>query len=138
MDTRRRWITILSVLGIAVSGYLTYIHFSGQPIYCGGSSSCELVNSSRFAFILNIPVAMLGLGGYVAIFFLSWIKTDEDRLWPAQAIFGLSLIGALFQWYLFYIEVAKLYAICYWCIASQITITLIFVLALPRRTTAVE
>ncbi len=42
------------------------------------------------------------------------------------------MIGVLFQWYLFYIEVAVLHALCYWCVASQITVTLIFILALPR------
>lgn len=129
MDKRRLAITLLSVLGIGVSGYLTWIHYSGEPIFCGGSNSCELVNSSRFAFIGSIPVSAFGLGAYVLILAISLIKTDENRLWPAQAIFGLALIGVLFQWYLFYIEVAVLHALCYWCVASQITITLIFILA---------
>jgi vitamin-K-epoxide reductase (warfarin-sensitive) len=134
---RLRIITILAVLGIFVSGYLTYSHYSGEPVYCGGASSCELVNSSRFAFIGPIPVAALGLAGYITILILSLIKSDEDRQWPAMLLFGMALIGVMFQWYLFYIEIAVLYAICYWCVSSQIIITLIFILALPRRT-AVE
>jgi len=138
MNTRQRWITILSLLGIGVSGYLTYIHYSGEPIFCGGSSSCELVNSSRFAFIGPIPVAALGLGAYIAILVLSLIKTDENRLWPSQLIFGFSLIGVLFQLNLTRVELFVLYAICYWCVASQIIILLIFILALPRRTPVTE
>jgi uncharacterized membrane protein len=138
MDTRQRWITILSLLGIGVSGYLTYIHYSGEPIFCGGSSSCELVNSSRFAFIGPIPVAALGLGAYIAILVLSLIKTDENRLWPAQLIFGFALIGVLFQLNLTRVELFVLYAICYWCVSSQIIILLIFILALPRRTPVTE
>ena len=138
MNTRQRWITILSLLGIGVSGYLTYIHYSGAPIFCGGSSSCELVNSSRFAFIGPIPVAALGLGAYIAILVLSLIKTDETRLWPSQLIFGFSLIGVLFQLNLTRVELFVLYAICYWCVASQIIILLIFILALPRRTPVTE
>jgi uncharacterized membrane protein len=133
MNKRRLATTLLSVLGIFVSGYLSYIHYSGEPIFCGGSSSCELVNVSRFAFLGPIPVAMLGLGAYIAILTLSLIKSDEDRQWPAILIFGLALIGVMFQWYLFYIEVAVLHALCYWCIASQTIITLIFILSLPRR-----
>jgi uncharacterized membrane protein len=97
-----------------------------------------LVNSSRFAFIGPIPVAALGLGAYIAILVLSLIKTDENRLWPSQLIFGFALIGVLFQGYLSYIELFVLYAICYWCVASQIIILLIFILALPRRTLATE
>jgi len=138
MNTRQRWITILSLLGIGVSGYLTYIHYSGEPIFCGGSSSCELVNSSRFAFIGPIPVAALGLGAYIAILVLSLIKTDENRLWPAQLIFGFALIGVLFQLNLTRVELFVLYAICYWCVASQIIILLIFILALPRRMPVTE
>jgi uncharacterized membrane protein len=138
MKNRQRWITVLSLLGMGVAGYLTYIHYSGEPILCGGSNSCELVNSSRFAFIGPIPVSALGLGAYIAILVLSLIKSDENRLWPAQLIFGFSLIGVLFQAYLSYIELFVLHAICYWCIASQIIILLIFILALPRRTLVTE
>ena len=134
MKNRRTWIIILSLLGIFVSGYLTWIHYSGEPIYCGGSNSCELVNSSRFAFLGPIPVSLLGLGAYVAILLLSLIPSRTDRQWPAQLVFGLALIGVMFQLYLSYIEVFVLHAICYWCVSSQIIILLIFILSLPRRT----
>jgi uncharacterized membrane protein len=129
---------VLSLLGIFVSGYLTYIHYSGEPIICGGSNSCELVNASRYAFIGPIPVSALGLMAYITILILSLIKSDEERQWPAILMFGVSLIGVMFQWYLFYIEVAVLHALCYWCLASQAIITLIFILALPRRTPMIE
>lgn len=138
MLTRQRVMTFLAVLGVGVSGYLTYTHFFSAPIFCGGTSSCELVNSSRFAFIGPIPVSLLGLIGYVAILALSFIPTNEDRQWPAQLIFGVALIGVLFQLYLTYIELFVLYAICYWCVASQIIILLIFILSLPRSNPATE
>ena len=133
MNKRRIAKTVLSLLGIFVSGYLTYIHYSGEPIICGGSNSCELVNASRYAFIGPIPVSALGLMAYLTILILSLIKSDEERQWPAILMFGVSLIGVMFQWYLFYIEVAVLHALCYWCLGSQVIITVIFVLALPRR-----
>jgi uncharacterized membrane protein len=132
MFTRQRLITILTLFGLGVSGYLTYTHLFGVPIYCGGASSCELVNSSRYAFLGPIPVSLLGLIGYLAILVLSFIPTNDDRQWPAQLIFGVALIGAMFQLYLTYIELFVLHAICYWCVASQILILLIFILALPR------
>ena len=144
MNKRRLAITVLALLGIFVSGYLTYSHFSGEPVYCGGASSCELVNNSRYASIGPLPVigllpvSALGLVAYIAILILSLIKSDEERQWPAILIFGAALIGVMFQWYLFYIEVAVLHALCYWCISSQTIITLIFLLALPRRTPVAE
>ncbi len=135
---RRLVITVMSVLGIFVAGYLTWSHFSGQPVYCGGSSSCELVNSSRFAFIGSIPVSLIGLAGYVIILALSLIPHKEDRQWPMLLIFGGALVGVMLQWYLFYIEVFVLRAICYWCVTSQTLITLIFLLSFPRSAPEVD
>jgi uncharacterized membrane protein len=126
-------IIVLAVLGLFVAGYLTWSHYSGEPVYCGGSNSCELVNNSRFAFLGPIPVALMGLTGYIIILVLSLIPPKEDRQWPRLLIFGGALIGVMLQWYLFYIEVVVLRAICYWCVTSQAIITMIFLLAFPRR-----
>ena len=135
---RRLVIIVLTVLGLFVAGYLTWSHFSGEPVYCGQSGSCELVNSSRFAYLGPIPVALIGLTGYLIILVLSLIPPKEDRQWPALLIFAGALIGVMLQWYLFYIEVAVLRAICYWCVTSQAIITLIFLLSFPRRAPDVE
>jgi uncharacterized membrane protein len=130
---RRLVIIVLTVLGLLVAGYLTWSHYSGEPVYCGQSGSCELVNSSRFAYLGSIPVALIGLLGYLVILVLSLIPPKEDRQWPMLLIFGGALIGVMLQWYLFYIEVAVLRAICYWCVTSQAIITVIFLLSFPRR-----
>ena len=135
---RRLVITVMSVLGLFVAGYLSWSHFSGVPVYCGGSNSCELVNNSRFAFLGPIPVAYLGLTGYIIILVLSLIPSKDDRQWPILLIFGGALIGVVLQWYLFYIEVDVLHAICYWCVTSQTLITLIFLLSFPRQDPAAE
>jgi uncharacterized membrane protein len=141
---RHRVIIILCVLGLGVAGYLTSIHYTGIPIFCGGSNSCETVNTSRFAFIGPlpviglIPVALLGVGGYLLMLALALFPPKEDRQWPDQLLFALALIGTLFQLYLTYIELFVLRAICYWCVSSQIIILLIFLLALPRRLRTAE
>ena len=67
----------MSVLGLFVAGYLSWSHFSGEPVYCGGSNSCELVNSSRFAYLGPIPVALIGLTGYIIILVLSLIPLER-------------------------------------------------------------
>jgi uncharacterized membrane protein len=135
---RRLVIAVMSALGIFVAGYLTWSHFSGEPVYCGGTNSCELVNSSRFAYLGPIPVALIGVTGYIIIFVLSLIAWKIEQPWPMLLIFGGALIGVLLQWYLFYIEAAVLRAFCYWCITSQALITLIFLLSFPRQDSAVE
>jgi uncharacterized membrane protein len=141
---RRLVITVMSVLGIVVAGYLSWSHFSGEPVYCGGSNSCELVNNSRYAFlgpfpvVGQIPVSLIGLIGYVVILGLSLVAWKSEHPWPMLLIFGGALIGTMLQWYLFYIEVAVLRAICYWCVTSQTLITLIFLLSFPRQDPAAE
>jgi uncharacterized membrane protein len=141
---RRLVITVMSVLGIFVAGYLTWSHYSGIPVYCGGSNSCETVNNSRYAFlgpfplVGQVPVALIGVTGYIIILVLSLIAWKVDYQWPMLLIFGGALIGVMLQWYLFYIEVAVLRAICYWCVTSQTLITLIFLLSFPRQDPAVE
>ena len=141
---RRLMITVMSVCGLFVAGYLSWSHFSGIPVYCGGSNSCETVNNSRYAFlgpfplVGQIPVATLGLTGYIIILVLSLVPATDDRQWPMLLIFGGALIGVVLQWYLFYIEVFVLRAICYWCVTSQTLITLIFLLSFPRQDPAAE
>ena len=132
MKNRRTWIILLSLLGIFVSGYLSWSHFSGEAVYCGGASSCELVNSSRYAYLGNIPVAFLGLLAYLAILVLSLIPPRDDRQWPEVLRFGLALIGVMFQWYLFYIEVAVLHAVCPFCVVSAVCMVGILILSVLR------
>lgn len=146
VQARNRHLVIiaLTILGIFVAGYLTWSHYSDEPVYCGKSSSCEDVNNSRFAFlgpfpaVGQVPVALIGLTGYLIILVLSLIPRKEDRQWPMLLIFGGSLIGVMLQWYLFGIEIFVLRAICYWCVTSQAVITLIFLLSFPRRAPDVE
>ena len=45
----------------------------------------------------TIPVSALGLLAYIAILILSFIRSDAERQWPAMLIFGLALIGVMFQ-----------------------------------------
>ena len=135
---RRLVITVMSLVGIGVAGYLTWSHYFGVPVYCGGSNSCEIVNNSRYAFLGPVPVSLIGLVGYVLILGLSFIAWKVKQPWPMLLIFGGALIGVVLQWYLFYIEVAVLHALCYWCVTSQTLVTLIFLLAFPRQNSTVE
>lgn len=129
----RNWLGLVipaaAFLGMLVSAYLTWIHWSGSKALCAGIGDCETVNTSAYAEIGGIPVALLGFGMYVALFGLSMYgrRADPGMLSTvALAVFGISLAGVLFSAYLTYIEVAVLHAICPWCVTSATLITLIF------------
>lgn len=120
MDRRLRLIGIvLAVLGLGVAGYLTYIHYAGIEPVCNIAHGCVKVQTSQYAELAGIPVAVLGLGGYVAILAALLVDGEWGRL--AAALFAL--VGFGFSAYLTYRELFTIDAICQWCVASAILMT---------------
>lgn len=122
---------ILAGIGIAV--YLSYVKLFGLEPYCAGVGDCEAVQTSPYAQLFGIPVAILGLGSYLALLALWWVKrTDWSDLgyMARMAFFFVSLIGVLFSAYLTYLEIFVIEAICPWCVASAIVMTILFLLSL--------
>ncbi len=119
-------IPFLALLGMSISGYLTYVKLSQGVAVCAGIGNCEIVQNSRYSEILGIPIALLGFGMYTAILAL-WAWGRRPDAWMASevpwALFGLSLAGTLYSAYLTYLEVFVIRAICPWCLASAIVVT---------------
>ena len=111
---------VLALLGIAIAGYLTWVHYAGlDPVCVGGGGGCERVQSSRWAELAGIPVAVLGLVGYVAIL-TSLVLPDALA---RQAAAFLALVGLGFSAWLTYVELVEIEAICQWCVASAVVMT---------------
>jgi uncharacterized membrane protein len=107
--------------GVGIAGYLTYVHYAGLHPICGISHGCETVQTSSYAGLLGIPVALLGLISYVLIL-LSLRMRGERALLGGYV---LTLIGFAFSVYLTYREVFTIHAICSWCVSSAIVFTLL-------------
>ena len=116
-------------LGAAIAAYLTWVHYSGALALCAGAGGCQAVQASRFATVAGVPVALLGLGLYLAILLLALWRGAGGHV-PAEAltlaIFGLALAGLLYSAYLTYLEVFVIGAICPWCVASALLLAGIF------------
>jgi uncharacterized membrane protein len=125
-----RWaIPMLSLGGMLVSGYLTWIKLARATAFCAGVGNCETVQASRYSEIGGIPVAVLGFGAYTVLFILSVYGprlSSALATYVPLAIFGIALIGVLFSAYLTYLELVVLHAFCPWCLLSAIIITFIF------------
>jgi uncharacterized membrane protein len=120
---------VLAVVGIAISGYLTYVHYRGlHPLCLAGGGGCERVQTSHYAKLAGVPVALIGLIGYVAILASLLVRGETARL----ATVGLTVVGLGFSAYLTYREVATINAICQWCVASAVIMTVLAVLAVAR------
>lgn len=124
----------LVVLGLLVSIYMTIYKYSGNDNMCLGSGDCHTVNASRYSEVNGIPVAVFGIGGYLAILAVLYFET-RNRFFKDNAtlmVFGMALTGFLFTVWLIYVEIALLKAICPFCVTSQVAMTLIFILAVWR------
>jgi uncharacterized membrane protein len=123
---------VLSLAGIGVAGYLTYVHWFDKSIVCAGFSSCAEVAQSEYARIGEVPVALLGLLGYVALAAVSafWLRVgNRFDVWPLLAIWGMSVAGVAYSAYLTYVELFVIDAVCIWCVASAVIMTVIFLAA---------
>ncbi|MYD64915.1 MAG: vitamin K epoxide reductase family protein [Chloroflexi bacterium] len=127
----------LALVGTGVAAYLSWVAVdSEQQPFCSGVGDCQAVQSSEFAEIGGIPIAVLGLGMYVTLLALVaarrfWSGAAEAGLDRpmASATFGVALSGALYSGYLTYLELFEIEAICAWCVTSAVIVTLIMVLS---------
>jgi uncharacterized membrane protein len=122
-------IAVVALLGVAVAGYLVYVHYAGiKPICAAGGGGCEKVQTSEFAKLAGIPVADLGLAGYLAILGSLFVRGDAGRLLGA----AIALSGFGFSLYLTYREIFTIKAICQWCVGSAVLMTVLAVLTTIR------
>ena len=121
-------IGVLCLIGIGVAGYLTYTHYEGIKVLCLSSGGCETVQSSVYSKLAGVPVAVLGLAGYIGILFTLGIRNDLGRI----AGFGIALVGFLFSLYLTYREIFTIKAICQWCVSSAVLMTILTILTAIR------
>jgi uncharacterized membrane protein len=133
MDTAIPWV---SLIGLAVAGYLTYVETQSVQAICGPVGDCNAVQASSYARIWGIlPVGLLGAFGYIAII-AAWWSTRLRLNWTwlstyaPVALFGMALFGTIFSIYLTYLELYVIKAVCIWCISSAVIISLLLLLSL--------
>ena len=93
------------------------------------AAPCERVQTSRYAMFLGIPVAVIGLGGYVVLLAVALAGLQERfaaNAGPTKVLVLLSGGGVAFSAYLTYLELFTIHAICRWCVGSAVVIALIF------------
>jgi uncharacterized membrane protein len=121
-------VAVVCSVGIAVAGYLTYVHYAGLGVPCPLSGGCEVVQRSHYSKLDGIPVSLLGLLGYIAILCTLVVRGESGRF----AGFGLALVGFGFSMYLTYREVFTIKAICPWCVSSAVLMTVLAILTAIR------
>ncbi len=143
-----QWVTLaLALVGLAVSAYLTYTHFSEAKILgCSESGlvNCQKVTTSEQSYVFGIPVAVLGLAFYAFLvpvmtpyawrlnpFSGRWSRASWSR-WVASNLgiirMASLLVGMGFVLYLLYAELFQIGSICLYCTSVHAVTFLLFVL----------
>jgi uncharacterized membrane protein len=126
-------ILVIALIGTVEASYLTYVHYYGlSALPCfgkhAGHSSCLTVQSSVYAKLAGIPVALLGLLGYLAILASVFVRGESGR----AAGFCVALIGCGFSFYLTYREIFTIKHICEWCVGSACLMTALAIISAIR------
>jgi uncharacterized membrane protein len=115
-------------VGIVLSGLSLHNHYSAAATdYCDLSAmfNCDLVNRSVYSRIFGVPVALVGLLGYV---FLAGLSVRSNRLLASFRL-ASAITGLGFALYLAYIEAYVIGVWCLLCIGSLMMISAIAALA---------
>ncbi|PID86219.1 MAG: hypothetical protein CSB13_04070 [Chloroflexi bacterium] len=140
MQLPKNWplqlIQLLSIPGMFLAYYLLIYHNGLLFSVCepNGLEDCGLVSGpgARYSSIGPIPVALIGLVGYIVIFLTIWLKAwvqfIDDYL--PELILGLTGIAFLFSAYLTALETFIIHAYCRYCLVSAGIIVIMLILAI--------
>ena len=128
-DRRLRLAAILlALVGLGIASYLTYVHYEDIHPVCGLGGDCVKVQTSEWSKLAGIPVAVLGLVAYATILVSLFVPGEQALIAGALT----ALVGFGFSAYLTYRELFTIDAICPWCVASAIVMTLLAVVTTAR------
>ena len=121
----RSLIAILALAGAVVSALALQVHYSTatEPCDINAKWDCGIVNHSPFAEVMHLPVAALGIVGYLAMGGLALARRR-------RMLAALALIALGFSLYLTYIEKYVLEVYCIYCVTSLGIIVLTTALSL--------
>jgi len=117
----------LAALGAAICAYLLWVRETDGSLICS-TGGCETVQNSSYAELLGVPVAALGLVGFLGLFVAALCRGEWARLAQATLAFSAFLFAA----YLLASQVFVIGALCQWCLATDVLTTAIVTLALVR------
>ncbi len=114
----RAAVALVALGGVAVAGYLTWVHYRPEALVCTPGGGCETVQESSYAELFGVPVALLGLLGYVAVLVL--VAWDSELARTLAAAIALTAVG--FVVYLIVLQAFVIDAWCVWCLVNDLVI----------------
>jgi uncharacterized membrane protein len=120
---------LLAIVGIGVATYIVIADSGGGAPKClAGGTGCETVADSHYSHLAGVNVAVFGIFGYVVLLAAAVVPGDAGRFGGFLA----ALVGFGFSAYLTYLELFVIDAICQWCVASAVLMSLLLAVAAAR------
>ena len=129
---------VLSLFGFLDAALLTVKHYLGTPLSCPLFGNCEKVLSSPYAAIWGVPVALGGVIYYLVIFILTVSYIDTKRIGILNFTARLTWVGLLASLGFMYVQIFVIRSLCFWCLLSAVTSTLLFIFGLLQLKTKKE
>jgi uncharacterized membrane protein len=127
--TLQRAIAFAAALGVGVATYIAVEAAGGNAPTClAGSSGCATVARSSYSHVAGVNIAVFGIFGYAALLATAFFAGDLARFGG----FLVALGGFGYSVFLTYVEIFKIEAICQWCVASAVLMTILFLLNATR------
>lgn len=123
---------ILALLGLGITGYLSWTELMGEAPSCVIGGGCATVQNSEYAQIFGVSLSYLGFITYALMLASAIVPGFWGRLLGIVTSVG----GVLFSLWLLYAELFLIEAICPWCVASLVVMILALAVAVARITTA--
>ena len=117
-------VSLLSVVGLIDSLYLTVTHYTNASVPCNLTQGCETVLRSSYSEIFGIPLAALGIVFYIVSLGSSIFFIQHNKFYSWLSAWGV--VGFLSTLYLLFIQAFVLRAFCQYCLLSALTSSLIF------------
>jgi uncharacterized membrane protein len=110
-----RGLAAVALVGAAVSAYLLAAGTGDAPLVCATGGGCETVQSSEYAEIAGVSVALLGVLAWSALLATAFLRSEAARMAGA----AIAVAGAAFSVYLVGVQVFAIEALCSWCLVSD-------------------
>jgi protein-disulfide isomerase/uncharacterized membrane protein len=118
---------VLAFAGIFIAGFLSLGSILNVSIPCGGSGGCDAIATHPLSKWFGLPVAYYGLAGYLLLTVLAVMRGMNSDMRLRWVGLWISAAGALVSFFLIYISLFVIQQTCPWCVASAITMTLLFI-----------
>lgn len=133
---------ILVIIGICISGYLTYIKLNNAAPVCieGGAFNCDIVIYSAYSQFMGMDVAYWGFISNLILLALLIFegKIGFLRTYGPMLSFGFTLFLFMFSMWLVYVQFFILEALCPWCLSHEVYLTVLFIITSVRLTRALN